>query len=79
MFKADALNKYYQTKENSLAFEARMTKSQDECEEEDNVDSSNEKELALLAQNLSRYLRSSRYEQNSSRPYGNQNRRAKTL
>ena len=74
-FEADVLNKYSQTKENSLASEAHMTKSQHEREEEDNVDSSDEKKLTILAQNLSRYFRSSRYEQNSSRPYCNQNRR----
>ena len=53
-----------------------MTKSQDEREEEDDVDSSDEKEFALPAQNFSRYLRSSRHKRNSLRLYGNQNMRS---
>ena len=68
-FEADILNKCSQTKEKSLTFKAQMTKSRDEREEEDDVDSSDEKELDVLTQNLSRYLRSFRYEKNSSRPY----------
>ena len=69
-FKSDVLNRCSQPKEKSLAFEAQMIKPNDEREGDDETGSINEDELALLAQNLNRYLRSSRNEQTSSRPNG---------
>lgn len=77
-FEVDILKKYSQPEEKYLAFECQLTKVDDEREEEDETGSIDENELALLAQNLNRYLRSFRNEQNLSRPNGGQNRKGST-
>lgn len=52
-----------------------MNKADDEREKADEIGSIDEEELALLAQNLNRCLRSYRNEQNSLRPNGGQNKK----
>lgn len=74
-FESEVLDKYSRPKEKSLAFEAQMIKPNDEREGDDETGSIDEDELALLAQNHNKYLRSYMNEQTSSRPKDGQYRR----